>query len=45
MNIPIAIISEGLGHDSVKTTLVYLASLDATMIDKANHRIISMLRR
>lgn len=45
MNIPIGIISEGLGHDSVKTTLVYLASLDATMIDKANHRIISMLRR
>lgn len=45
MNIPIGIISEGLGHDSVKTTQVYLASLDATMIDKANHRIISMLRR
>lgn len=35
-NIPLSIISEGMGHDSEKTTLIYLASLDSSVIDKAN---------
>lgn len=43
INIPIAAISEGLGHDSVSTTKIYLASLDTSVVDKANSKIIKLL--
>lgn len=39
-HIPLSVISEGMGHDSEKTTLIYLASLDTTVIDKANRVIL-----
>lgn len=42
-NIPISIISEGMGHDSESTTQIYLASLDNSVIDKANEMILSDL--
>ena len=42
-NIPISIISEGLGHDSEATTRIYLASLDTIAIDKANRIILQSL--
>lgn len=42
-NIPLSIISEGLGHDSEKTTRIYLTTLDASSIDEANRLIISLL--
>lgn len=42
-NIPLAVISEGMGHDSENTTLIYLASLDTAVIDKANKRILNLL--
>lgn len=42
-NVPIAIISEGMGHDSEATTQIYLASLDSSVIDKANRLILSSL--
>lgn len=42
-NIPLAIISEAMGHDSEKTTRIYLASLDASAVDKANRQILSAL--
>ena len=32
-NIPISVISEGMGHDSELTTQIYLASLDNTIVD------------
>ncbi len=41
--IPLSIISEGMGHDSETTTRIYLASLDTTVIDKANSMIIKSL--
>jgi integrase len=41
--IPIAVISEGLGHDSEKTTRIYLDSLDNSKIDNANSQIINLL--
>lgn len=41
MKIPLAVISEGMGHDSEKTTQIYLASLDSSQIDKANKRILN----
>ncbi len=42
-NIPILVISEALGHDSEKTTQIYLASMDMSIIDQANDRIIGSL--
>lgn len=42
-NIPVSIISEGMGHDSEKTTLIYLASLDTTVVDNANMLILKDL--
>jgi len=42
-NIPISVISEGMGHDSEETTRIYLASLDTSIVDKANSLIIKSL--
>lgn len=41
--IPISIISEGMGHDSETTTQIYLASLDSSVVDKANSLILKSL--
>lgn len=41
--IPISVISEGMGHDSESTTQIYLASLDTSVVDRANEIIISSL--
>lgn len=43
MNIPVSVISEGMGHESEHTTRIYLASLDSTVIDDANRQILSSL--
>jgi len=40
-NVSIPIISEGLGHDSEKTTEIYLASIDTAQVDRANRKILS----
>ena len=42
-NIPISVISEGMGHDSEMTTQIYLASLDNTIVDRANAQILKDL--
>ena len=42
-NIPISVISEGMGHDSEMTTQIYLASLDNSVVDKANTQILKDL--
>lgn len=42
-NIPVSVISEGMGHDSETTTLIYLASLDTAVVDRANKLILSEL--
>ena len=42
-NVPISVISEGMGHDSEMTTQIYLASLDNAVVDKANHQILKEL--
>lgn len=44
-NVPVSVISEGLGHDSETTTRIYLASLDTLAIDKANNMILKSLER
>lgn len=43
MNIPISIISEGMGHNSIKTTQVYLDSIDISKINEANKKIIKRI--
>ena len=42
-NVPISVISEGMGHDSEMTTQIYLASLDTAVVDKANSMILNLL--
>lgn len=41
--IPIATISKAMGHDSEKTTRIYLDSLDTSAVDKANNTILGLL--
>ncbi len=42
-NIPVSIISEGMGHDRESTTRIYLASIDGVVIDRANRLILKSL--
>jgi integrase len=42
-NIPLSVISEGMGHDSEMTTQIYLASLDTAIVDRANSLILKGL--
>jgi len=42
-NVPLSVICEGMGHDSEKTTRIYLASLDSSVVDKANSSILKLL--
>lgn len=43
-NIPISVISAGLGHTSEQTTRIYLALMENSVIDEANRKIIGHLR-
>ena len=42
-NVPLSTISEAMGHDSENTTRIYLASLDTSVVDKANSLILKSL--
>ena len=42
-NVPISVISEGMGHDSENTTQIYLASLNTSVVDRANKKILDLL--
>ena len=42
-NVPLSVISEGMGHDSEATTQIYLASLENSVIDKANKLILKSI--
>lgn len=41
--IPLSVISEGMGHDSEATTQIYLASLETSVVYKANALILKSL--
>lgn len=41
--IPLSVISEGLGHDSETTTQIYLDSIKSVEVDKANRKILKDL--
>ena len=40
LDVPISVISEGLGHEDIKTTQIYLESFEVDVLDKANKLII-----
>lgn len=42
--VPVAVISEGMGHTSEHTTRIYLATVENTVVDDANRRIIEALK-
>ena len=44
-NVALSTISKAMGHDSEKTTVIYLQSLDTSSVDKANSDIIRMMGR
>lgn len=44
-NVPVSVISDGMGHTSEKTTLIYLSSIDTSIIDRANEELVSSLYR
>ena len=39
-NVPVHVISDALGHDSIATTQIYLASIGTSAIDRANELVI-----
>lgn len=42
-NIPVSIISQGMGHVSEQTTRIYLASINQNEIGKANRKLLKMV--
>lgn len=42
-DVPVSVISQGMGHDSEKTTRIYLASLNTSVVDQANNKILGLL--
>ncbi len=42
-NVPISIISEGMGHDSEQTTQIYLRTLNTSAVDKANDLVFKSI--
>lgn len=42
-NVALSTISRAMGHDSEKTTIIYLQTLDSSSVDKANRDIIRMM--
>ncbi len=43
--IPLAVISQGLGHESEKTTQIYLDSFDFSILHKANQKITELSKK
>lgn len=42
--VPLTVISGALGHGDMKTTQIYLASIDSPEIDRANRRLLDLLK-
>ena len=40
LGVSLSIVSKGLGHESLKTTQIYLSSIDTDGVVKANRRMI-----
>lgn len=44
-NVPLSIISAGMGHSSEKITLIYLTKIDNSIIDEVNKAIIDSIKQ
>lgn len=44
-NVPLSIISAGMGHSSEKTILIYLTKIDNSIIDEVNKAIIDSIKQ
>ena len=42
-NVPIAAISEAMGHTSERTTLIYLKLFENTLVESANQKVLSAI--
>jgi len=42
-NLPLAVISEGLGHTSIKTTSIYLAPFNRKILEQANKKVTQLI--
>ena len=45
MGVSLSVISKGLGHESLKTTQIYLSSIDTEGVAKANRKMIGKILR
>ena len=41
-HVPLSVISAGMGHTSEKTTQIYFASLDNSLIDNVNKELLEI---
>lgn len=44
LNVPLSVISKGLGHDNEKTTQIYLDTISTSVVDQANRLILNTLQ-
>ena len=44
-NVPVSVITAAMGHSSESTTLIYLDSLEDSVIDKANHCVLESVNK
>ena len=44
-NVPVSVISAGMGHSSERTTQIYLSSLENSLIDNANRGILEAVNK
>lgn len=44
-HVPLEVISEGLGHTSVKTTAIYLSSFEQQVLDRANRKVVRAVKK
>lgn len=42
-NVPLAVISKGLGHDNVQTTQIYLSGIENCVVDRYNRNLIAII--
>lgn len=42
--VPVSVISSGMGHASERTTRIYLAEIGNSVIDRANRRVIDLVQ-
>ena len=43
--VPVGLISQSLGHSSIRVTMTYLKTFDAEVIDRINRQVISLVKK